>query len=156
MNIFIQWQKPMLLEDGDEENLIFTIPDIENWDDLPGVYMFCRLYNSTVIPLYIGRSKNIGQRIKQHLNTTKMMKAIQHSPKGEKVLIIGEFVKKPGQENEKSLKLAEKVLIEHALTEGFKLINIAGTNPLLHTISFSGYKGAKDFSGSLMYAKQNR
>ena len=156
MNLELKWNHPINLEDGDDDDLIFSIHGIDEWDGYPAIYMFCRIYSGSMIPLYIGRSKNVGKRIQQHLNTTKMMKAIQKSPKGEKVLVIGEFSPKPGQAVESSLKLIEKVLIEHALAEGYELINKAGTKTPVHSISYSGYKGAKDFSGTVMYAKANR
>jgi excinuclease UvrABC nuclease subunit len=41
----------------------------------PGVYMFCRQYGESVIPLYIGRSKNLYNRIWEHFETTTFMKA---------------------------------------------------------------------------------
>lgn len=156
MNLEIVWSQPIPLIDGDAENLIYIAPGIEEWAGYRGVYMFCRIYNGFLSPLYIGRSKNIANRIQQHLNTIKMMRAIQKSPKGEKVLIVGELIKKRGQDEEASLRLAEKVLIDHALTEGFELINKAGTNPPYHSIAFSGYNVAKNFSGATMYAIKNR
>jgi len=156
MNLEIKWHHPITLEDGDDENLIYSIEEIQEWEDVPAVYMFCRNYGGSLVPLYIGRSKNVGQRITQHFNTTKMMKSIQKSPKGEKVLVIGEFIPKPGQSIDTSLKVIEKTLIEHALTEGYELINKSGTKTPVHTLSFSGYKVAKDFSGPKMYAKSKR
>ncbi|WP_339137220.1 MAG: GIY-YIG nuclease family protein [Candidatus Electrothrix sp. GW3-4] len=156
MNLEIKWHQPASLEDGDDENLIYSVDGLEEWEDLPAIYMFCRNYGGVLVPLYIGRSKNVGQRIKQHLNTTRMMKSIQKAPKGEKVLVIGEFIPKPGQSIDSSLKILEKTLIEHALTEGYELINKSGTKTPVHTISLSGYKAAKDFSGPKMYAKSKR
>jgi hypothetical protein len=153
MNLGITWHPPISLDDGDAVDLIYSVEDLQEWEGCPAVYMFCRNYGGALVPLYIGRSKNVGQRIRQHLNTTRMMKAIQKSPQGERVLIIGEFIPKPGQSVDTSLKLIEKTLIEHALTEGYELINKSGTKTPVHTISFSGYKIAKDFSGPKMYAK---
>jgi hypothetical protein len=156
MNLEIKWHQPIILEDGDDDNLIFQVPNIENWQDVPSIYMFCRSYGGVIIPLYIGRSKNVGQRIKQHLNTTKMMRSIEKALNGEKLLIIGEFIPKPGQKIDSSLKILERTLIEYALAEGHVLINKSGTKTPIHTISFNGYKAAKDFTGSTMYTKINR
>lgn len=153
MNLEIQWNAPLSLVNGDNDNLIYSIPDINEWDGYPGIYMFCRMYAGSIVPLYIGRSKNIGKRVKQHLNTTKMMKAIQKAPNGEKVLVAGEFISKSGQSIDSSLKLIERVLIDHALAEGYELINKAGTKNPIHTINFNGFKAAKDFTGAKMYSK---
>jgi hypothetical protein len=154
MNLEIRWSQPLPLMDGDDVNLIYTVPGIDEWEEYPGVYMFCRIYNGVLSPLYIGRTKNIAKRIHQHLDTTKMMKEIQNSLNGEKVLIIGVLIKKPGQDEDASLKLVEKALINHALTEGYELINKAGTNPPYHSIQFNGYSVAKAFSGATMYARK--
>ena len=156
MNLEIKWHQPIVLEDGDNDNLIYQVPNIEDWQEVPSIYMFCRSYDSTIIPLYIGRSKNVGKRIKQHLNTTKMMRSIVKSPNGKKLLIIGEFIPKSGQNIEASLKILERTLIEYALAEGYELINKSGTKTPVHTISFNGYKAAKDFTGPTMYTKINR
>ena len=156
MNLEIKWHHPITLEDGDDHNLIYSSQEIEEWEGCPAIYMFCRIYGGALVPLYIGRSINVGQRIQQHFNTTKMMRAIQKSPKGEKVLVVGEFIPKSGQNIDSSLKLLEKVLIEHALSEGYELINKSGTKTPVHTISYSGNQVAKDFSGSIMYAKSKR
>ena len=155
MNLEIQWNAPLSLVNGHEEDLIFSIPEIDEWDGYPGIYMFCRMYAGSLIPLYIGRSKNIGLRVKQHLNTTKMMKAIQKAPNGEKVLVVGEFISKSGQSIDLSLKLIERVLIDHALAKGHELINKAGTKKPIHTINFNGFKAAKDFTEAVMYSKVN-
>src|SRR6266699_6248523 len=71
----------------------------------------------------IGRSKNIYNRIWEHLKTTTLMKRIENGPRGAKMLIIGEYMPQPGQSPEKAIAIVEKALIEHALTEGYELLN---------------------------------
>ena len=82
------------------------------------------------------------------------MKRIENSPKGEKVLVIGEYISKPGMSSEKAIRIVEKALIEHALTEGYELLNKSGTKTPKHTVQFSGFKGATNFSGKKMYVKK--
>jgi len=154
MQLYIQWHQPIILDDGDEENLIYTVANLDVLDEVSGVYMFCRKYSEKYIPLYIGKSINIYKRITQHLNSTKMMRSIQKSLSGEKVLIIGEYTPKSGQDLDKSIKIIEKTLIEHALAEGYELINISGTKTKVHQICFKGFQGAKKFSGPIMYRKE--
>jgi hypothetical protein len=98
MDIKIQWHQPLPLQDGSAEDLIYMVDEkeLQAWDGYAGVYMFCRQYGESVIPLYIGRSKNLYNRIWEHFETTTFMKRIAKSPRGEKVLIMGEYIAKPG------------------------------------------------------------
>jgi len=153
MEINIKWHQPIPLKDGDPDLIYMMDEDeIEAWDGCTGVYMFCRLFKGNVIPLYIGRSKNIANRIWAHLETTSLMRRIENSPQGAKALIIGEYISKPGQSSEKALRIVEKALIDHALAEGYELLNKAGTQTPTHTVEFSGFRGATRFSGGKMYA----
>jgi len=69
MDIEMQWHQPIPLQDGSSDDLIYMVDEdeLKEWYDCPGVYMFCRIYNESVIPLYIGRSKNLYNRIWEHL-----------------------------------------------------------------------------------------
>lgn len=156
MDLDIKWHPGLPLEDGTTDGLIYTISSIDIWQGRPGIYMFCRTYGECLIPLYIGRSNNIGRRAQQHLESTRMMKAIQASPKGLKTFVIGELIPRRGQQVLRALKIAEKTLIEHALTQGYELINKSGTKPLFHSINYTGHLLAKTFSGSVMYTKASR
>lgn len=148
MDLEVKWHQPIPLVDGSDENLILNIENLEDIHTGSGVYMFCRRYNSSINPLYIGKSMAIKKRISQHLNSVKMMKGIQRSQNGEKVLVVGELVSKSGQRPEKSIDIIETALIEHALLEGYELLNEQGTKRPTHQITFKGYLGAKQFSSS--------
>ena len=148
MEINIKWHHPFPLVDGDHVDLILNIEDLYDVYDGPGVYMFCRKYGLSIQPLYIGRSINVQNRIRQHLNSVRMMKGIQNARKGEKILVVGEFVPKAGQQAERAITIAEAPLIETALLENCELLNDAGTKRPTHQINFTGFKSAKNFSGS--------
>ncbi len=150
MEINIKWHHPLSLVDGSNEDLILNIEDIYNVYDGPGVYMFCRKYGLSIQPLYIGKSSNVQNRIRNHLNSVKMMKGIQNARKGEKVLIVGEFVAKTNQQPDRAISIVEASLIEHALLEGCELLNEAGTKRPTHQINFNGFKAAKNFSGTCL------
>ena len=156
MQILIKWHQQIELEDGSDENLIFSVDDLSKFEDIPGVYMFCRQYSEKISPLYIGKAINLAKRIRQQLNTTKLVKAIENALTGSKVLIIGTLNAKPGQVGEKCIRLVEKALIDHALSEGHELINQMGTKTPCDEISFTGNKKAKAFTGSHMYIKKPR
>ena len=156
MNIEIKWHKPIKLKDGSKDDLILKIDNLDKLNGYTGVYMFCRKYAKSISPLYIGKAEDVGRRIKTHLNSIKMMKGIQNSQNGDKVLIVGELIGKPGQDKKKCIAIVEKALIEHALSEGYDLLNVQGTKTPVHGISFSGYQLAKNVTGKKIFAKANK
>ncbi len=157
MEISIIWKKPLPLVDGSENNLIYTVADLSNFEEVSGVYMFCRVYKKKLSPLYIGKALDLAARIRQQLNTTKLVMAIeQQSLSGAKVLVIGELQSKPGHVTDKCIRLVEKALIDHALAEGHELINQKGTKTPYDEITFTGNVAVKNFTGPYIYLKKNR
>lgn len=159
MDLNVKWHKPIPLIDGHKQNLIYTAEGIDSWCGVPGVYMFCRQFDESLIPLYIGKAEDIAVRITQHFNTsTRLMKHISNADrvkKGKKVLIIGQFIPKSGQSTRKCIAIIEKALIVHALAEGCELINVQGTRTPTNHIHFSGYLGARSFSGKQLSVSKN-
>ncbi len=153
MNLEVKWYKPLKLKDGAKEGLIYTIDNLEDWFGTSGVYMFCRKYSKCLAPLYIGKAEDLGSRVKQHLNSVKLMKSIQGAQAGEKVVVFGEYLAKSGQDKKKTIAIIEKSLIEHALSEGYQLLNVQGTKTPTHKISFNGCQLAKNVTGKEMYVK---
>jgi hypothetical protein len=154
MEIEIKWHTTIDLVGGSKNNLIYSVPNLENYYNIPGVYMFCRNYAKSIIPLYIGKSENIGKRVEQHLDTTTKMKAIEREPNGKRILIIGEVVPKKGQQISNCIKIVEKALIDHALANGYELINDKGTKSPYHTLSFFGNQLAKNFTRNNIFVKE--
>jgi len=148
MNLDVVWHKPLNLVDGSENHLIFDVNGIAGYDGMSGVYVFGRKYRNKLYPLYIGKASKIGARIRQHLNTTKLMKQIQDSGPGERVVVIGEFKPKSGQKTGTAITLIETALIRQALSMGYQLLNKSGTKIPVHDITFSGNLEAKRFSGN--------
>ncbi len=148
MELSIKWYEPIPLMDGDKENLIYTTNGLEVCYGFSGVYMFARIFNKQVYPLYIGKAENIGQRVLQHFkNNTKLMTTIKKSAKGVRVIVPGEFIPKSGQNIKKCIALIERALIDHALTEGYELLNVQGTKTPSHQVMFSGHLGARNITG---------
>jgi hypothetical protein len=149
MDLSVKWEAPFDLLNGGKENLIYTAEGLDDWQDVPGVYMFARIFNSKVIPLYIGEAEKLGKRARQHFKrSTFLMNSIKKARNGKKVLILGRFSPKPGQRTKKSIELLERVLIYHALNEGYQLFNKQGTRTPGHKVNFSGYLGARNFTGT--------
>lgn len=154
MELSIKWHQPISLIDGDEHNLIYVADGLDSWRDVPGVYMFARIFNSEVFPLYIGKAESIGTRAWQHFkNNTKLMMSIKKSSNGARVFIPGEFTPKPGQSTKKCIALVERALIDHALAEGYELLNVLGTKTPTHKISLSGYLAARNITGKSLSLK---
>lgn len=78
------------------------------------------------------------------------MVQIQNSGPDERVVVIGEFTSKSGQNTETAIKLIEKALIRHALSIGYQLLSKSGTKIPVHEITFSGNLDTKRFSGNKM------
>ena len=154
MELSIKWHTPIALLDGDEQNLIYTAGNLEKFDGVPGVYMFCRVFNGETSPLYIGKAEDIACRLQYHFEkNTKLMKRIEKTAKGAKVIIPGEFTSKPGQSTKKCIAIIERALIDHALAEGYDLLNIQGTKTVTHSIMFSGFLGARNLTGQKLSIK---
>ncbi len=88
MEIKIEWQKPIQLTVNkrlivDAEALPVEVAA------LPGVYFFARWFGATSVPFYIGQSLDIRIRLKQHLNTTKIYKALVGISGGDVDLGVG-------------------------------------------------------------------
>ena len=98
VEIRIIWQQPIPLAEGSKESLRIYVP--RNPDEIParpGVYVFGRHHGDTVSPLYIGKAENLSRPIEQQLNNVRLMKGIENSPGGERIVLIGELSLRPGQ-----------------------------------------------------------
>jgi hypothetical protein len=64
------------------------------------------------------------------------------------MLIIGEYKPRPKQLSEQAIRIVEKALIEHALTEGYELLNKAGTKTPTHEVSARALGRRKSLQGN--------
>ena len=145
MNIQIDWLQPFDLLDGHRDGLIYGIHNEDQIPDSPGVYVFARVHGRAVSPLYIGRAANLCRRIGQQLNNLRLMRGIEQAPSGTRTLHVGELMLRPGQRLSSVLKVTESALINAALAEGFEILNISGTNTLVHTIGSKGSREAREW-----------
>jgi hypothetical protein len=156
MEIDMTWYPPLPLSGGNPADLRYTVDGIEAWEDCPGVYMFCRKDGESLIPMYIGRSKNMYHRIRAHLATTTLMRRIDNGAKGKRVLMLGEYRPKSGQSSATALAIVEQALMALAFAEGYAVLNTAGTKTPTPAVTCSGFRRAKQVSGSKMYGKVAR
>lgn len=154
MDLNIKWHKAVPLLDGDDSNLIYVAEGLDAFAETPGVYIFGRVYDGAIQPLYVGKADDLRKRAWQHFkNNTKLMNAIKKAGNGARVFVPGQFVPKPGQSTKKCIALIERALIDHALTEGYELLNVQGTKTAYHKINFSGFLPARNITGKLLSVK---
>ncbi len=154
MELKMKWARPINLEDGAAQNLIYVAKGLDTWRDVPGVYFFARKFGGSTIPLYIGKGESLGDRAWQHFKTnTKLMMGIRDAANGNRVLILGEFSAKQGQNTKKCIALVERALIRHALAEGYELLNVQGARTPMHSIKFAGNREALSVTGKRLWFK---
>jgi len=151
LNIDATWYKPLVLKDGNADNLIYSCPKFDSVPEAAGVYIFGREYGDAIFPLYIGRSTNLRLRLEQHLeHSVRLMNNIQKAPAGTRFFLFCTVSLKRGQKEESVLQTLESALISHALAEGHQLLNEQGTRRPNHTIRFKGNRTSEAIAPRFM------
>jgi len=78
-------------------------------------------------------------------NVATLMTHIENAKNGQRVVMIGHFDAKKGQQSRKCLPIAEHALIRHFVAENHDLVNVHGVKIKHHTILSAGVHKAKDF-----------
>lgn len=153
MKIEASWAKPVEMELDSTQALIYTL-DIATLPDVPGVYVFGRLYDGLVEPIYIGQTLSIQKRIKTHLKSVPLMKKLEKAKLGSRVLVY--CIVKAGNEDKarKHVKVIERALILHAQSEGFELFNQKGAKLPTDEISFTGNRTSESIAPRKMLIKR--
>lgn len=86
MKIAASWSQPIQLKKGPKGGLIYTL-DLKKLPAAPGVYVFGRKYGERTVPIYIGQTLSVRGRIKNHLESLPLMRAIENSASGGRLLI---------------------------------------------------------------------
>jgi hypothetical protein len=144
VDLQIFWRAPVPLRQARaNENLIYACDHWESIPAVPGVYVFGRLFGDSVDPIYIGRANVLSARIAQHIDgNVRLMQAIKQRPNGARVVLIGEWNAKKGQQRARVLPVLEAALIKYALAEGHDIVNDKGTKTPVHTIAMTGNRMA--------------
>lgn len=155
MRISVRWSRPIPLRSS--KRLIYECEDVGRLPRAPGVYVFARRFGSSLDPLYIGRATSLRSRIRQQLESNvQLMRGIQTARKGNRVLAYGEVKLKPGQRQDKVLKILEASLIEHALTRGSELLNKQGTKTPVHHILSNGNRSTTNVFPKKMLVRRGK
>ncbi len=137
LNIEATWQPPLDINPVPGE-FSFVCRDIENVPEGPGVYIFGRRYGDTITPCYIGRSRNINGRLKQHLNSIRLMNGLRNFGNGQKIFSWANINLRPGQNIDRILHVLERMLIVHATDDGHELLNVNGARLPHHVAELNG------------------
>lgn len=139
MDLEVFWHPPIELRDGKAEGLIYYSDYMTEIPETAGVYVFGRTHGDNVEPIYIGKAGNLRRRIRQHFETSiRLMHRLQEAKNGTRVVLIGEWKSKKGQQENRVLPVIERMLIKFALAEGYELFNEKGTKTPVHTLSMTG------------------
>jgi hypothetical protein len=152
MKLSVEWIRLLPLRDGSSQNLIYVV-DLNKVPDVAGVYVFCRQWGKSMEGLYVGKATNMRGRVKGQFNNLRLMQHLKQAKKGNRFLLAGQAVTKPGQRLNKVLRLLERSLIRHFLSEGHDLVNIQGVRIRRHEIESSGYQ-PKRFIPRLRYLER--
>lgn len=142
-----------MLKKGPRGGLIYVL-NLEDLPPEPGVYVFGRKHGKTVAPIYIGETVSIRGRIKSHLNSLPLMRAIENAPNGGRFLIYCTVKAGSKEKAKKHVKVLEKALILHAQSEGHALFNKKGTRLPTDTITFTGNRTSEAIAPRIMLIKR--
>jgi hypothetical protein len=143
MKLRLEWERPLLLKDASDQNLIYSF-DHAKAPDGSGIYIFGRQHGKKFEALYVGKAGSIQSRAKGQLKNLPLMLHLQNAKNGKRVLLTGRFVANKGQRQDKCLSLLERALIRHFLSEGHDLVNIQGTRLRRHEITSVGFKSVPE------------
>jgi hypothetical protein len=153
MQIEAEWSKPIPLTKDSSGALIYQL-DFSKLPEEPGVYVFGRKHGKGSAPIYIGETLSIRRRIKDHLKSLPLMKAIENAPNGGRFLIFCTVSAGTKEKAKKHVKIIEKTLILHAQTEGHEIFNKKGTKLPTDTIAFSGNRTSETIAPRVMLIKR--
>jgi hypothetical protein len=157
MQLHLNWNRPIPLKNGKRDALIYTL-DLEKLPTSAGVYIFGRRWGKKtklLEAIYIGKANNIRSRVKGQLNNLRLMTRLKNKKAGQRIVMTGEFVARPGQRASKCVALAERALIRHFLAEGHDIVNKHGTRLRQHEIVSDG-RQPKRFVRRSIYLEKTR
>jgi hypothetical protein len=82
----------------------------------------------------VGKSTNLRNRIKGHLNNLKLMKYLENAKMGQRVVFVGQLTYKK-KRVDAALKTLERAFIRNFLVEGHDIANQQGVKIRRHEIT---------------------
>lgn len=96
---------------------------INELPDTYGIYIFWRQYSDIHECLYIGKTTNLRNRIKQQLNARGLIEHVKGAKRGKKLLSYAELELHPNCDFDGYLDKIETFLISESLSQGHDLYN---------------------------------
>jgi hypothetical protein len=103
-----------------------------------GVYLFCRRHGGALSPQYVGRSKRVRQRIREHLERVTMMRALANGEGGRRIVLVAMVQPRRGQCVDRVAQEVERMLLRHFRDARYDLVNERGTRRPLRTVRWLG------------------
>jgi hypothetical protein len=153
MQIEATWSQPIYLKKCKPGGLIYEL-DLDMLPTEAGVYVFCRTHGEKISPIYVGETQDLRARIKSHLNSLPLMRAIENAATGKRFLIYCTVKAGSAAKAKKHVKVVEKALILHAQGEGHILFNKKGTKLPTDEISFKGNRTSEAIAPRSMLIKK--
>ena len=130
MNIQLEWKTPLSLGRSPYDNF-----DLQKIPNNPGIYIFLRKHGRASEALYVGKTMNLRNRIKQQLNNRRLIDGMRNAANGERLLVFAEPRLRRGQQLDRVLDISETALIRYYLAKNARLINIQGVAIRLHELT---------------------
>jgi hypothetical protein len=144
---------PIALKKAASSGLIYELP-LDQLPTVPGAYIFGRKFGGKVVPIYVGETQNIKSRVKGHLKSLPLMKAIENSPNGPKFFIFCTVKTNAPKRAKQHVKIIERAIILHSQAEGHVLFNTSGAKLPTDEISFVGNRTSEALAPRLMLIKR--
>ena len=137
MKLLIDWYRPIRLNSAGKNTVGYTL-NLEKIPTRAGIYIFGRRWGTQYEALYVGKAGKIRGRVRTHFNNLKLMQHLRDAKSGTRFLLVGGLIRRQGQDLEKCLRLAERAMIRHFLSEGHDLVNKSGTRLRRHELRADG------------------
>jgi len=137
LELSIQWLRQLKLSEVNTGGQTYSV----SYDKLPsepGIYIFGRHWGKNFEALYVGKANKLSKRVRGQLNNHRLMLHLKNANTGKRVLLAGLVRTKQAQNMQKCLKLIERGLIRHYLSENHDIVNKAGTRIRRHKILSAG------------------
>lgn len=126
MKLHLAWKEVALTDVSSKGDLIYSA-DPRLIPAKPGIYVFGRFHGSRFEALYVGKAKDLQSRIKGQLKNLRLMRCMQRSKTGKRVVCVAEFRSRQGQQEDRCLRILERTFIQYFHTERHALVNVHGT-----------------------------
>jgi hypothetical protein len=103
-----------------------------------GIYLFCRRYGQNLWPQYVGRSRRLRRRIRDHLERVSLMRALSEGESGRRVVLVAIVEPQRGQSPGRVAAEVESLLIRRFRAAAFNLVNEKGNRGTQRTVHWHG------------------